>query len=79
MALATHDIGELIKHARKELGITQKNLAMTAGTGIRFIVDLEKGKPTCQIGHVLTVLHTLGITVELHRHPNQHDYPNIRR
>jgi len=26
---------------------------------------LEKGKPTCQLGKVLTVLHTLGIKLEL--------------
>jgi hypothetical protein len=26
---------------------------------------LEKGKDTCQLGKVLTVLHTLGITMNL--------------
>jgi predicted transcriptional regulator len=44
--------------------VTQKELAMTSGTGLRFIIDLEKGKPTCQLGKVLTVLHTLGIKIE---------------
>jgi hypothetical protein len=37
---------------------------MTSGTGLRFIIDMEKGKPTCQLGKVLTVLHTLGIKTE---------------
>jgi predicted transcriptional regulator len=46
------------------MGVTQKDLAMTSGTGLRFIIDMEKGKPTCQLGKVLTVLHTLGIKVE---------------
>jgi y4mF family transcriptional regulator len=56
-------IGELVKAARKSLGVTQKDLAMTSGTGLRFIIDLEKGKPTCQLGKALTVLNTLGITI----------------
>ena len=37
---------------------------MTSGTGLRFIIDLEKGKPTCQLGKVLVVLHTLGIKID---------------
>ena len=57
-------IGELVKNTRKTMGVTQKDLAMTSGTGLRFIIDMEKGKPTCQLGKVLTVLHTLGIKVE---------------
>ena len=48
------------------MGATQKDLALTSGTGLRFIIDLERGKPTCQLAKVLTVLHTLGISVELH-------------
>ena len=58
-------IGDLVRSARKSMGVTQKDLAMTSGTGLRFIVDLEKGKPTCQLGKALTVLHTLGVTVKL--------------
>ena len=38
---------------------------MTSGTGLRFIIDLEKGKPTCQLGKVLNVLQTLGIKIEM--------------
>ena len=58
-------LGELIKSARKNIGVTQKNLAMTSGTGLRFIIELEQGKPTCQIGKVLTVLQTLGKAIQL--------------
>ena len=57
-------LGELAKNTRKTMGVTQKDLAMTSGTGLRFIIDMEKGKPTCQLGKVLTVLHTLGIKTE---------------
>jgi len=49
---------------RKQLKITQKELAMTCGTGLRFIVDLEKGKPTCQLGKTLQILQALGLAIE---------------
>ena len=65
MKYTPEQIGELVRSARKSMSVTQKDLAMTSGTGLRFIIDLEKGKPTCQLGKVLTVLHTLGITITL--------------
>jgi y4mF family transcriptional regulator len=58
-------IGALVRETRKKLNVTQENLALAAGTGLRFIIELEKGKETCQIGKVLTVLHTLGIKLTL--------------
>jgi y4mF family transcriptional regulator len=60
----TEQLGMAIRMRRKQLKITQKELAMTCGTGLRFIVDLEKGKPTCQIGKTLQVLQALGLAVE---------------
>ena len=47
------------------MGATQKDLALTSGTGLRFIIELEQGKPTCQLEKTLTVLNTLGIKMEL--------------
>jgi y4mF family transcriptional regulator len=58
---ATKDIGRLIHDTRRSLGVTQKELALTSGTGMRFIIELEKGKETAEIGKVLTILQTLGI------------------
>jgi len=65
MKYTPHQIGQIAKRARKTLGVTQKDVALTSGTGLRFIIELEQGKATCQIGKVLTVLHTLGITMQL--------------
>jgi len=65
MQMTPEEIGRLVRQTRKGLGVTQRDLAMTAGTGLRFIIELEQGKPSCQIGKVLTVLHTLGIQVAL--------------
>ena len=65
MKYTTQVIGQIIRENRKRLGVTQKDLALTSGTGLRFVIDLEKGKETCQIGKVLTVLQTLGIQIAL--------------
>ncbi|WP_429817767.1 helix-turn-helix transcriptional regulator [Ensifer sp. B1-9] len=59
------DIGTLIRSARKEQNLRQDELAGAAGVGLRFIVDLEAGKPTAQIGKVLQVLQTLGCSVDI--------------
>jgi HTH-type transcriptional regulator / antitoxin HipB len=58
-------IGEFARSTRKAMGVTRQQLAMTSGTGLRFIIEMEPGKPVCQIGKVLTVLETLGIIIEL--------------
>lgn len=58
-------LGELVKLTRKGLGLTQESLALAAGTGLRFIIELEKGKPTCQLQKTLTVLNTLGVNTIL--------------
>ena len=56
-------IGETIKNTRKKLGVTQRDLALSSGTGLRFIIELEQGKPTCQLEKVLTVLNSLGLKI----------------
>ncbi len=65
MVLTPQQIGKSVRYTRKKMGVTQKDLALTSGTGLRFVIDLEKGKPTCQIGKVLIVLQTLGIVLAL--------------
>ena len=65
MRYTAQDIGKLIRETRKGLGVTQKTLALTSGTGLRFIIELEKGKETAEIGKVLTILQTLGIQLIL--------------
>lgn len=59
------EIGRLVRETRKKLGVTQRNLALTSGTGLRFIIELEQGKPTCQLEKVLTVLRTLGLKLTI--------------
>ena len=63
--MSSQELGAAIRKVRKQLGVTQRDLALTSGTGLRFISDLENGKPTCQIGKVLAVLSTLGLRLQL--------------
>jgi len=58
-------LGQAIRQQRRRLKVTQRDLAMTSGTGLRFIIDLEKGKPTCQLGKALEIVRTLGLKLEI--------------
>lgn len=55
------ELGEAIRAERKRLKVTQKELAMAAGTGLRFLSELERGKPTSRIEGVFKVLQALGM------------------
>jgi y4mF family transcriptional regulator len=59
-------LGQIIKLQRKSIGLTQSEVALACGVGIRFISDLENGKPTCHIGKALLVLESIGLNVSLH-------------
>ncbi|MCX7253839.1 MAG: helix-turn-helix transcriptional regulator [Burkholderiales bacterium] len=53
-------LGKALRFARKRLGLTQPQLALAAGVGVRFIVDLEAGKPTLRLENILWVIDFLG-------------------
>lgn len=63
--LTTTEIGEIVRATRKAAGLRQDELAGAAGVGLRFVVDLEAGKPTAQIGKTLQVLAALGCSIEI--------------
>jgi HTH-type transcriptional regulator/antitoxin HipB len=60
------DLGRVVREARKRLKLTQPQLALAANVGVRFIVELEAGKSTLRLEHILRVLQALGgvISVE---------------
>jgi transcriptional regulator with XRE-family HTH domain len=53
--------GTLIRNRRKALNMRQDQLALATGVGRRFLIDLEGGKPTCQLGRSLLVAEALGM------------------
>ena len=63
--LNTAEIGDIVRNTRKAAGLRQDELAGAAGVGLRFIVDLEAGKPTAQIGKALQVLAALGCIIDI--------------
>ena len=58
-------LGDTLRTARKQLGLTQPQLALAAGVGVRFIVDLEAGKPTLRLENVMRVIDALGGEIQL--------------
>jgi hypothetical protein len=58
MRYTPQDIGKPVRETRKGLGVTQKALALTSGTGLRFIIELASGKETAETGKVLTILQS---------------------
>ena len=55
--------GEAVRIYRKKQKATQIQLAAIANTGVRFISDLEKGKPTVQLDKALHVAKILGLKI----------------
>jgi len=49
-----------IKEKRKQLGLTQPELAERAGVGLRFIRELEQGKQSFRLDKVNQVLALFG-------------------
>ena len=63
--LDTQSLGDVVRQHRKLQGATQVEFASLCGVGVRFISDLENGKPTVQMGKVLQVLNSLGLELVL--------------
>ncbi|WP_236725796.1 helix-turn-helix transcriptional regulator [Solemya pervernicosa gill symbiont] len=59
-------MGQAVRAHRKQQGATQADFASLCGVGVRFMSDLEKGKPTIELGKVLKVLQCLGVELSLH-------------
>lgn len=49
-------IAEFVKEKRKEYGLNQMDLSMKSGVGLRFVRELESGKPTVRLDKVNQVL-----------------------
>ena len=57
------DLGDLVRERRRWLALTQVDVAGLGNTGNRFVIDLERGKPTVQLQKALDVLDLLGLEV----------------
>jgi y4mF family transcriptional regulator len=58
-------LGRIVRQTRIAQGLRQIELAAAAGVGLRFLIELEQGKVTAQVGKVLSVLDALGCRVQI--------------
>lgn len=59
------NIGQIIRKQRKKLGITQLEAAGLCGVGITFLSKVERGHEAAEIGKVLHVLKSLGLSFKI--------------
>ncbi len=58
------EFGRRIRRERKALELTQQEISEYTDVGRKFVIELEKGKETAQIGKIFQVIEGLGL--ELH-------------
>jgi y4mF family transcriptional regulator len=63
--LTSQQVGDAVRTARKAMGLRQDEFAAAAGVGLRFLVELERGKPSIQLGRTLAVLAAAGLDLRL--------------
>lgn len=59
------DIGERVRQVRLDMNMTQQRFADMAGVGRRFLIELEHGKPSLEVGRVLAVCQAAGIKLAI--------------
>lgn len=59
------DLGAAIRQARKAQGLRLDEVALAAGVGIRFLSELERGKPTVRLEETLRVLAAVGLRLRV--------------
>ncbi len=57
----TTQFGGLVKLHRTKQKMTQEELALASGVSRKFVIELEAGRPTCELGRSLIVASTVGI------------------
>lgn len=61
------EIAKKVKELRKKAGLTQVEFAKRVGVGLRFVRELEQGKPTVRLDKLNKVLRFLGHHIEVVR------------
>jgi HTH-type transcriptional regulator/antitoxin HipB len=59
------EFGAALREARRLRGLRLEDAAAGAGVGVRFLSELERGKPTCRLGETLRVASSLGLRVSI--------------
>lgn len=61
--MTAQEFGLLIRKGRRALEMTQRDLALVINSGERFVVELEAGKGTSQLGKALAAAQAVGVQI----------------
>lgn len=64
-ARSIRDFAAAVRGRRRDLGMSQADLATQAGVSRKWIYEFEAGKPNAELGLILRVMDALGIQLEL--------------
>ncbi len=67
----TRRLGQIVRQARKNQKLTQVQLSAACGVGVRFIRELEQGKPSCHMAKALQVISMLGMSIFIEGHADK--------
>jgi len=63
------DVASIVRNTRKGQKVSQTVLSQLSNVGIRFLGDIERGKPSVHFDKLMAVLTSLGIAVKLELPP----------
>ena len=72
---SSHALGNTIRRRRLDLGLTQSELADRVGVSRKWIIDVEHGKPTVALSHLLRLLDALDLDLRVapRKRSDRHD------
>jgi len=68
--MTPEQLGRIIRKTRQQHNLRQEQLAAAAGVGLRFLIELEHGKPTARLGKAIDVLKALGLDLTVTSRPS---------
>lgn len=69
----TRDLGLLLRDRRRRLGLTQADVAACIGASRHWVMGIEAGKSTAELGLVLNALSAVGLVMDLRIGAALHD------
>jgi HTH-type transcriptional regulator / antitoxin HipB len=60
------EVGKLLRERRKELGLTQEDVALSIGANRMSVSSVERGRPGARLSTALAIATALGLDVGLH-------------
>ncbi|MGN0065552.1 MAG: helix-turn-helix domain-containing protein [Nocardioides sp.] len=64
IATDAHQLGLLVKDARRSNGMSQADLASLIGVTRQWVIAFEAGSPTSQVGLVIKALQAVGLEID---------------